>query len=242
MMFPLVIAFFCGDVVFTMMALAMGCLAFLELKGAFAKKEINISAFAAGMLMATLILKAFGFFAFLNFAVLAVMVSFVLATLLVLQKQSPIDVAASILSLLYAFVPFWVLADLYSENVYLSILVFVISFSTDIFAYLSGKFFGKHKLIPKVSPNKTVEGSVGGTLCCVGICALYLWIVKLPILQMLPICLFGSLASQLGDLFASSIKRYCGIKDFGKLIPGHGGILDRFDSVIFVSLFVSVFV
>ena len=112
MMLPLVIAFFCGDVVFTIMTLMMGCLAFLELKGAFAKKEINISVFAAGMLIAALILKAFGFFAFLNFAFLAVMVSFVLATLLVLQKQSPIEVAASILSLLYAFVPFWILADL----------------------------------------------------------------------------------------------------------------------------------
>ena len=241
-MLPLVIAFFCGDIVFTLLALAMGCLAFFELKSAFSKKQINVSIFAAGMLTTFLLLKTFGLFAFLNFTLIAVVLSFVLAVLMVMQKQGPIEVAASVLSLLYAFVPFWMLADLYSNNIYLAILVFVISFTTDVFAYLSGKFFGKHKLIPKVSPNKTIEGSVGGIICCLGICALYLWIVKIPVLPMLPICLLGSVVAQLGDLFASSIKRYCEIKDFGKLIPGHGGILDRFDSVIFVSLLIAAFV
>ena len=239
---PLLIAFFCGSIVFSLIAILIGCIAFIELRNALNKKEIYLSIAAAGLATALMILRALGFVGFLSFSVIAIAVSFLLATLLVFQRQSFSDASANVLSLLYAFVPFCFISNLYSQNMYLAMLVFVISFATDIFAYLSGKFFGKHKLMPKVSPNKTIEGSVGGIIGATLVSTLFLFIVKIPILPTIPICMIGSVAAQLGDLFASSIKRYCGIKDFGKLIPGHGGVLDRFDSVMFVALLMCVFV
>lgn len=117
-------------------------------------------------------------------------------------------------------------------------LVFIISFATDIFAYLVGKNFGKTKLIPNVSPKKTVEGSLGGISASVIFGLLFGFIFKLPLGIILVISLVGSFVAQLGDLAASSIKRYVNIKDFGKIIPGHGGVLDRFDSVLLVAPFV----
>jgi phosphatidate cytidylyltransferase len=117
-------------------------------------------------------------------------------------------------------------------------LIFVISFATDTFAYFSGYLFGKHKLIPKISPKKTIEGSIGGILGSTIFCILFAYIFKLQMLPLVVIGSVGSVVAQFGDLFASSIKRYVGIKDYGKLIPGHGGILDRFDSVILVAPFV----
>jgi phosphatidate cytidylyltransferase len=117
-------------------------------------------------------------------------------------------------------------------------LIFIISFMTDTFAYFSGYLFGKHKLIPSISPKKTIEGAIGGILGSTICCALFGYIFKLDITHMILIGSIGSVVAQLGDLFASAIKRYVGIKDYGKLIPGHGGILDRFDSVILVAPFV----
>jgi len=117
-------------------------------------------------------------------------------------------------------------------------LIFVISFATDTFAYFTGYLFGKNKLIPKISPKKTIEGSIGGILGSTISCILFAYIFKLQILPLVVIGSLGSIVAQFGDLFASSIKRYVGIKDYGKLIPGHGGILDRFDSVILVAPFV----
>lgn len=129
------------------------------------------------------------------------------------------------------------------------ILVFVplgISFGSDTFALFAGLLFGRHKLTP-VSPKKTVEGAVGGLLggviglLTVKIAALVL--LGLPFLtwgQLLFIGLVGSAVSQIGDLSFSVIKREFGVKDYGKLLPGHGGVLDRFDSVTFVSPFVWV--
>lgn len=117
-------------------------------------------------------------------------------------------------------------------------LIFIISFATDIFAYFSGYLFGKHKLIPKVSPKKTVEGSIGGILGSTLVCLIFAYFFKLDSMLIVFLGFFGSIVAQFGDLFASSIKRYVGIKDYGKLIPGHGGILDRFDSVILVAPFV----
>ena len=117
-------------------------------------------------------------------------------------------------------------------------LIFIIAFATDTFAYFAGCLFGNHKLIPKVSPKKTIEGSVGGTLGSTLICLGFAYFFNLDLKVIGFLGLFGSIIAQFGDLFASSIKRYVGIKDYGKLIPGHGGILDRFDSVILVAPFV----
>lgn len=115
-------------------------------------------------------------------------------------------------------------------------LPFLIAFSSDSGAYFAGSFLGRHKLTPHLSPNKTIEGSIGGFLAGIAFAALYGLILKtagfavnFPVL-----CVYGflgSLACQLGDLGFSAIKRLCGVKDYGNLIPGHGGMLDRFDSM-----------
>ena len=113
-------------------------------------------------------------------------------------------------------------------------LVVITAFGTDIMAYFTGYAFGKHKLCPKISPKKTIEGSVGGTLGSIILCGIFGFIFARPILiHCLIIGLLGGIFSQFGDLTASVFKRKMGIKDYGNLIPGHGGILDRFDSVLF---------
>jgi len=123
----------------------------------------------------------------------------------------------------------------------LILLPFVIAFSSDTFAYFAGRAFGKHKLAPQISPNKTVEGLFGGMLgavvgvviyCIVADKALHLQVQYLyvPVYGIL-----GSLGAVFGDLSFSAIKRQTGIKDYGNLIPGHGGVLDRFDSMVVVA-------
>ena len=115
-------------------------------------------------------------------------------------------------------------------------IVLLSAFGTDIFAYLTGKSLGKHKLCPSISPNKTVEGSVGGVIGSVILCGLFsLLFMPTEFLTCLVIGAAGGVFSQLGDLASSVMKRKIGIKDWGTLIPGHGGILDRVDSVLFVA-------
>jgi len=110
---------------------------------------------------------------------------------------------------------------------------FIIAFVTDTFAYFVGKYLGKSPLIPSVSPNKTIEGSIGGIIGCVIFSFGYAWIFNKEFLMYsIVLGLLGSVLSQLGDLIASKIKRSYEIKDFGNIMPGHGGILDRFDSLI----------
>ena len=109
---------------------------------------------------------------------------------------------------------------------------------TDSGAYLIGRKLGKHKLAPHVSPNKTWEGSIGGSLVSVIVVGLYLafspvkFAYGLPIMLLLTVVL--SVGGQIGDLIESAFKRHYGVKDSGRILPGHGGILDRFDSLLFV--------
>ncbi len=116
-------------------------------------------------------------------------------------------------------------------------LILITAFATDIFAYFGGYFLGKHKLCPVISPKKTVEGSVCGILGSVVFSVLFGWLFMDR--SLIPACLLigilGGIVSQLGDLTASIFKRKMGIKDYGHLIPGHGGIMDRFDSVLFTA-------
>ena len=124
---------------------------------------------------------------------------------------------------------------------YLYLLVFIGAWMTDTGAYFAGVLFGKHKLIPAVSPKKTVEGAVGGIFGCILGYGLYGLIlekffsvtVHYPALLLLAALI--AVVSQLGDLIASYIKRECDIKDFGFIFPGHGGVMDRFDSIIAVA-------
>ncbi len=125
---------------------------------------------------------------------------------------------------------------------YLVWLIFLCSWGCDTCAYCVGMLFGKHKMTPKLSPKKSVEGAVGGVIGAALLTVIYGFIFKeymgadnQYILMMALICAAGALLSMVGDLAASAIKRNYEIKDYGKLIPGHGGILDRFDSVIFTA-------
>ena len=114
---------------------------------------------------------------------------------------------------------------------------------TDIFAYFVGSFFGRHKLCPKISPKKTIEGAVGGIAGSVIFCTAFGYLIfGESIFHFIMLGLLGSIAAQAGDLTASIFKRKMGIKDYGHLIPGHGGILDRFDSVLFTAPFVYYYV
>ena len=118
------------------------------------------------------------------------------------------------------------------------IYCFLISILTDTFAYLGGSFFGKHKLSPSISPNKTIEGSVIGSIMgTVGATVYYALVIgNTNILEISLVSFLLTIISQMGDLFFSSIKRYYKIKDYSHLIPGHGGVLDRLDSSLFVVL------
>lgn len=126
---------------------------------------------------------------------------------------------------------------------YIVWLIFISSWGSDTCAYCVGNLFGKHKLSPILSPHKTVEGALGGIIGAGLLGALYTFImlhkvnndISLSCLRVGIACAFGAVISMIGDLTASAIKRDFNVKDYGNVIPGHGGILDRFDSVIFTA-------
>ena len=125
---------------------------------------------------------------------------------------------------------------------YLFYLIFIGAWCADSFAYFVGVAIGKHKLIPKVSPKKTIEGSIGGIIFCslsfvaMGVVADIFFDRNANLIFLAIGGIFISMIAQIGDLIMSVIKRHYGIKDYGKIFPGHGGMLDRFDSILSVTL------
>lgn len=160
------------------------------------------------------------------------------------EKVKVINVSEVFMTTLYVVLCFTALLRLrYIEAgaEYIYLLVFIAAWVTDTFAYFTGFLFGKHKLIPKISPKKTVEGAIGGVIFCVVAFIVYGIVVgkvtdaKLNLFVLAVVGFFMSLVSMIGDLIASSIKRTYGIKDYSNLFPGHGGVLDRFDSIMILS-------
>ncbi|WP_142414365.1 phosphatidate cytidylyltransferase [Hathewaya massiliensis] len=157
-------------------------------------------------------------------------------------KHNFIESALTIFGFLYVPLLFSLIPKIEFKEIgsYFVWLVFICSWGSDTFAYYAGKFLGKTKLCPKVSPKKTIEGAIGGLIGSVLGCSLfgiiiYNFGVHINLYHYLLIGLIGGILSQIGDLAASIIKRYLSVKDYGSIIPGHGGILDRFDSILFVS-------
>ncbi len=160
-------------------------------------------------------------------------------------KLCVLDASLVFLTTLYITVGFTsivLLRDLPHGNL-LILLVFIGAWVTDGAAYFVGRALGKHKLIPDVSPKKTIEGAVGGSVFCAisfvlfGLAAGKITTSSANVIEMLIAGLIISVISQFGDLIASLIKRHYGIKDYGKLFPGHGGVMDRFDSIIAIAPF-----
>lgn len=155
------------------------------------------------------------------------------------SKYSVNDAFYLIGGLLFLGISMSLLILVRSIDLNLLIFLLIIPMATDIFAYITGMLIGKHPLLTEISPKKTVEGMIGGTIMGVFIGAMFHHTVIDPNfskIELLAICTFLSLLGQYGDLVFSAIKRYFGKKDFSNLIPGHGGILDRLDSIIFVLL------
>ena len=157
------------------------------------------------------------------------------------------DVSVAIFSILYVAVMFSFVYLIREQRGELGLrmvwLIFISSWGCDTFAYVFGKLFGKHKLVPVLSPKKTIEGAVAGILGSFILGAIYAFLVfkkwrtpiEVSMIRFGIACAIAAVISQIGDLTASAIKREYGVKDYGDLIPGHGGILDRFDSVIFAA-------
>lgn len=158
-------------------------------------------------------------------------------------KYNTEQVFASILGLLYLpmMLSYIYQIRITEDGLYSLWLIFLCSWGCDTCAYCVGMLFGKRKLAPVLSPKKSIEGAIGGVVGAAALGSIYgaavsnSLIMENAPLYFAIICAVGAVISQFGDLIASGIKRQHGIKDYGKLIPGHGGILDRFDSVIFTA-------
>lgn len=154
------------------------------------------------------------------------------------------QVIAGVFSLVYApvMLSFVYLTRSLPDGIYFVWMIFISSWICDTCAYFTGVTLGRHKLAPVLSPKKSIEGSIGGVLGSAAVGALFAYFVAESRIEGVAVTgIFaivsaaGAVISQIGDLAASGIKRDHGIKDYGKLIPGHGGIMDRFDSVIFTA-------
>ena len=169
------------------------------------------------------------------------------------KKETPIsNIAFSIMGILYVVIPLSILNFFAYESTYSSVIgiqedqhqywlllgFFVIQWASDTGAYVFGSLFGKTKLAIKISPNKTWEGSIGGLILAILTGIIFALLTNSEELHWINIAIIIVLFGTLGDLTESQIKRSCGVKDSGKILPGHGGILDRFDGVLFSAPFV----
>jgi len=240
----LIFIIYVRGVVFDVVIALAAFLSCYEMIKAFNKanvKPVMVPVYGMALLMlpAFLLLGALGIFFVSAFAAFAIMFQIAL-------RKDPrwMDAAASLNVLLGVPLPLMMLypilrIDPPELGALLTFLVFVIALLGDTFAYFVGVSIGKHKMAPAISPKKTWEGAIGGllgsTLGAALLCIGGRTIVTMPPLwHFILLGLVGGVAGQLGDLSASLIKRFCGAKDFGTIFPGHGGMMDRIDSIIFV--------
>ena len=176
------------------------------------------------------------FWSFIFYTLIVLLIALMIIYVLQFPKYSTTKMMQVFFGVIYVGVmlSFVYLTRMERDGLKLVWLIFIASWVCDTCAYISGMLLGRHKLTPALSPKKSVEGAIGGVVGATVVGFLYGMLIELGDASWVPavICGVGAVISQFGDLTASAIKRNHDIKDFGRLIPGHGGILDRFDSVI----------
>lgn len=157
-------------------------------------------------------------------------------TVLVKNRYTFDHAAFSVLGALYVGIGFYYLIETRHIGLEFVVYALIVIWMTDTGAYFVGRKFGKRKLWPDISPNKTIEGFVGGIIAAVISACIFQYFIPVTssYIILIGVTITASIIGQLGDLVESAIKRHYDVKDSGKLLPGHGGILDRFDSLLFV--------
>ena len=173
------------------------------------------------------------------------------------NKYSMASVSFSVFGLLYVGIGMISLLMIRHDSIYMSLtmpfelhnwgtitlwLLLFTTWASDTFAYFAGRAFGKRKIVPSISPNKTLEGFIGGFIGCIITGAVFSYIVGIPWWMGIHVGMISGILAPLGDLFESKIKRLCNVKDSGTLLPGHGGVLDRFDSLLFAAPITLVYI
>ena len=164
---------------------------------------------------------------------------------LIRKDHNVLDGPVTSLGLLYIgyFAAHMSLINCIEKYKYMVWLVLIAAFGQDTFAYFTGMLLGKHKMAPNISPKKTIEGAVGGVIGATVLCGVFGYFVyPKELVHCLIIGFVGAFFGIAGDLIASAFKRKMQIKDYGNLIPGHGGVMDRFDSVVLVAPFVYYYI
>lgn len=181
---------------------------------------------------------------YFSFALYVIVIALFSSAIFYHNKYNIADIALTVLGMLYVsfLFSFIVLTRNLINGGFYIWLIFIGAWATDTAAYFTGRFFGKIKMLPAVSPNKTLEGSIGGIFGSLLAITLYGFILVkaghtggIPIYHFAIMGVLSGTISQLGDWTASAIKRYMKLKDFGNIFPGHGGVLDRFDSIMFIA-------
>ena len=250
-MVPLLVLVYLGGYFITALCIVIGFMGVNELFNGFNAMDVRPSrAIAYGSMMVLYVIGVL--FPMEHEFIIAWLAASVMASSIYMFKineRKIEDALATMLGIIYViFFSYHVVmidrTEIYSDMVW---LVLLSAFCTDIVAYFTGVFLGKHKLCPNLSPKKTIEGAIGGTVGSIVCCGLFgkfllplvsgVYSAAMPDMTVhcLIIGLIGAIMAQCGDLTASAYKRKMGIKDYGTLIPGHGGIMDRFDSVLFTA-------
>ena len=245
-LFPAIM--FSHTLVLPLLASALSCIGVYEIVKCFGQRNVNyilIPSMALGLCVPTIARYTFSENGLLAISVLVLVYLFYMFAIPVFTNNEITfdSIAKTTIMSIYVSIGFGsviLLRDL-PDGQYLYILIFIGAWITDIFAYFTGMLFGKHKLAPVISPKKTIEGSIGGIILCTLSFAVYgivlnsIFNVEASFILYGILGFFASLVSQLGDLITSAIKRHHNTKDYGTIFPGHGGVLDRFDSVIAVA-------
>ena len=244
---------FHGGIVFNITAYLLGLIALKEFMDAKSKNKeipfvIRIIAYALISLIILTDVTSVSLNYSLDYRIIAALFLTLLTPVIIYNdndKYSIKDAFYLISGVLFLGISVALLIMLRHIDLKLFVFLFTITIATDTFAYITGSLIGKHKLLEKISPKKTWEGVIGGTILGTFISAMFYYTCinsDISLIKLILMCTILSLIGQIGDLVFSSIKRYFHIKDFSNIMPGHGGILDRLDSIIFVILGFTFFI
>ncbi|MCR5757181.1 MAG: phosphatidate cytidylyltransferase [Selenomonas sp.] len=246
-----------GGEIFAGATLLLMFLAWFEYARAFAERGLGISLFTGFIALGLMWYAAWQVPEFLAVACPLIIMVMLLESVLLRGSTTIMDALASGAGLIYIGFPFACLlllrnllpdttftteiGDFTFGNAFVWIM-FIGTWASDTFAYFTGTAIGRHKLCPSISPNKTIEGFLGSLVGTTAVIAALGYLLQLPLPEMAILGLLVAVFATLGDLVESVAKRYVGIKDSGNIIPGHGGVWDRFDSVLFTAPLVYYFV